>query len=99
LLEFFIACLLLNMNYELFAFKFHLKKVKFQTSSSAFMAHQKILKYLQTRSVLFSRFPSKISEKPIIFGFVGKIWPTAVCCACLCRALSVKVGRTFSLRK
>ena len=30
LLEFFIACLLLNMNYELFAFKFHLKKVKFK---------------------------------------------------------------------
>jgi hypothetical protein len=33
LLEFFIACLLLDMNYELFAFKFHLKKVKFQTST------------------------------------------------------------------
>ena len=32
LLEFFIACLLLNMNYKLFAFKFHLKKVKFRTS-------------------------------------------------------------------
>jgi hypothetical protein len=37
LLEFFIACLLLNMNYELFAFKFHLKKVKFQTSIQAFI--------------------------------------------------------------
>ena len=33
LLEFFIACLLLNINYELFAFKFHLKKVKFRTSN------------------------------------------------------------------
>jgi hypothetical protein len=33
-LEFFIACLLLNMNYELFAFKFHLKKVKFRTSKN-----------------------------------------------------------------
>jgi len=32
LLEFFITYLLLNMNYGLFAFKFHLKKVKFRTS-------------------------------------------------------------------
>ncbi len=33
LLEFFITYLLLDMNYELFAFKFHLKKVKFRTST------------------------------------------------------------------
>jgi hypothetical protein len=44
LLEFFIACLLLSINYELFAFKFHLKKVKFRTSRQRTLKIMKILK-------------------------------------------------------